>query len=547
MANASIRDLGNNQGLLYITEIDGTTFINGGMVNNADSVDIIKRDALNRAPVGTKTAPQGTFTVDSITVNGTITSLTIDLVEQFDTGTPITLTSGAEETAAADIAAAVNAHVPVSGERYRATVNGTTVYFSTVNNVGSLVNGDSINEVHTGTAAFTDTDIDGGQNGNEAYSEINGRRYWLDANFGPTGCSGSGTALINNLTNAIEITDAVVKRGNEGGIPVNKNVIDSNLRIADYVRLENVQVIFMAPGISTPLEFIPTNTATLGDTLIMYGIGNVVAFTDLTVATGGNIKMTNQVAYESDTVEKAISFRFVNDATEGLVWAEQWRSVPFIAPGSVGTTQLATTSVTSAILALLSVGTAQLAATSVTTAKMALLAVDSTILAATSVTTPKMALLAVDSTILADNAVTPAKLAANSVETAKILNANVTLEKLESDLAKGFFVVPISFDAGRLGIFEVKVPFDLTVTEVLGSVTFLIENTDDKTFIGKNNAGTAWTGGQIDFTGGAVFGNSFTSSPTGNNNYLAGQVIKLETLATTPGGNVTLTICYNRD
>lgn len=537
MATASIRDLGNGFGYLYITAIDGTTFINAGITNDAGGVDTIKSDALNRAPVGTTTSPQGIYEINTITIAGLLTDATIDGVSQFDVGSPITLGLGGEIQAATDLRDAINAYIPASGSNYKATSTGEVVYVAPVDDVGSSLNGDFVSVAYTGTSIIITYSIDGGQDGDEEVSEINGRRYWLDADFGPTGCSGSGTAVVGDLTNAIEITAYVVKRGAEGGLPIDVPSIDVNLKVADYTRLEKVQILEVEPGAPTDIEFVPTNSATIGDTLILYTTGAVSTFTDLTVAAQGNMMLTNQVSFVSASAEESISLRLYNDPTNGLVWVEMWRSIPAIGAGGIGTTELAAVSVTTGKLALLAVDstildddavtTVKILDLNVTTAKIDDLAVTNTKLGLLSVDTPQLALLAVDSTILDDDAVT----------TIKILDANITVAKLETSLTKELIVVPVSFEeAGVMGLIKVTIPYDCDVLAINAAVTKLIEATDDATIIPKNNAGTAMTSGQIDLSASAPLGNIFSSAPTANNSFIAGEVLSLESSKTNPGG-----------
>jgi len=534
MANASIVDFGNEQGLLYITEIDGTTFINAEIDNNQAGVDEVKRDALNRAPVGGQVNPFATFEVELVTVAGNLTTLNINGINQLSS-TP-TLDSP-EEDSATEIAASINAHTPATGPNYTASSSGKIVYIYPAENVGSSLNGQVVTETHTGTATLNYTNIDGGQDGNEEYSQINGRRYWMDADYGATGCSGAGTALPGDLTNAIEITPYVIKRGAEGGIPIYDQTVDANLKLVDYVRLENIQQISVRMGAPTTLEFIPTNTAVLGDVLVMYSTGSTITFEDLTVATQGNIMLSQQTSYPSDGEEEAIAFRLVNDSVNGMVWAEMWRSIPAIGAGLVGTTELAALSVTTGKMALLAVDstildddavtTVKILDLNVTEAKLADLSVTNGKLGLLSVDTPQLALLSVDSSILDDDA----------VETAKILDGNVTVAKLESSLQKELIVVPVSFEeAGVMGLIKVTIPYACDVTAIDAAVTKLIEASDDATIIPKNHAGTAMTSGQIDLTAASPLGNIFSSAPTANNSFVAGEVLSLESAKATVGG-----------
>lgn len=536
---SQLSKLGNGVGILLVTDETSLNYIIPGIDNTPDNVQVVKAQALTGAAEGFPISANGGVTFVSITANDTINDFTVDGVRQFDITSPIAISIGAEGDAATALAIAVNNFIPVSGANYKAYVVGSQVILEAPSSFGSSVNGHVVNITVglPGSQTITETDIGGGGEGGGDISSITGVRVYINATSG---------AVVGDITapGTYEITPHMVMQGTQGAITSISQTIASESLTA-LPRTTQITKIELGASAPTNLNTMSGEFA-LNDIIV---VTNTSAFTvtmqDLSLGTG-NLKL-NPTSFAMINDDYVMWFMYMEDATDGVVWREINRSHKTIIPDSVTDVELAN----------LSVGTTELQALSVTTPKIALAAIDNTLLAASSVATAniqalaitnaEIGLLAVETANIQALAVTDAELAANSVTTPKILDANVTLAKLETKLTKGFFVVPISFDTGRLGIFEVKVPFDLTVTEVLGSVTELIEATDDKTFIGKDNGGVAWTGGQIDFPGGTVFGNSFTSSPTGNNTYLAGQVFKLETLAVTPGGNVTLTICYTQD
>ena len=131
----------------------------------------------------------------------------------------------------------------------------------------------------------------------------------------------------------------------------------------------------------------------------------------------------------------------------------------------------------------------------------------------------------------------------DAVTTPKILDEAVTADKVSSGLKVTDFTMPISWETNELGIVKRYIPYDnFTVTGVFLSVSKGIEATDDKTLIVKNDAGTAMTGGQIDVPAGDPIGNDFTSSPSANNSFVAGEAMQFETLAATPGGKAVVTV-----
>ena len=101
-----------------------------------------------------------------------------------------------------------------------------------------------------------------------------------------------------------------------------------------------------------------------------------------------------------------------------------------IAPGTVGTTEIADNSIGADDLAPNSVGTAELTDGSVTTAKIADNAVSTAKISDASITTAKLANNAVNTPNIADNAVTSTKINSGAVGTDQLADASVTAEKI---------------------------------------------------------------------------------------------------------------------
>ena len=531
-------NFGNGVGLLYSTKIDGITFIDSGTDNNKAGANKMKADALNVAPIGTTVKAVGIIEIAAVAVSGALTSLTINGVQQIDIGAPPALTAGAAMSVSATaVATAVNAHVAAAGENYIAQSSGGFVYLYTANNVGSSVNGHVVTGINTGTATINYTNMANGANGNEAYSQLNGIRFWINATAGAT---------VGSLVGATEITPKLVMRGSQLGYPISSLAINADLALATVVRTGNTQQIAVNVGAPTVLEYIPTNNAVLGDILYLYADNFEVTVTDQSVAAQGNFMLTNQLSFVSSDVEELIAVRLIDHSTNGLMWAEIARSIIGIAAGAVGTTELAALSVTTTELAALSVTTAKIAANAVTTTEIAANTIQAGDIAGNTITateiapqtidTTELALLSVDNSVLDDDAVT----------TVKILDANVTLAKLEASLLVESFTMPISWETGEQGIIKRKIPYDFTVTECFLTITKDVAGTDDATLIFKNDAGTAFTGAQIDVTAGVPLGNDFTSTPSANNTFLAGETMWFETIKTTPGGKGVVTVCGTR-
>ena len=147
----------------------------------------------------------------------------------------------------------------------------------------------------------------------------------------------------------------------------------------------------------------------------------------------------------------------------------------------------------------------------------------------------------------AAGAVEANELNADAVITSKILDANVTVAKLETSLTYELIVTDVSFEeAGVMGLMKFTIPYDCVVTKIDAAVVKLIEPTNDATIIPKNNSGAVMTAGQIDLTAASPTGNIFSSTPSGNNTFTAGQVMSLETSKVTVGGIAKVSVRLTR-
>jgi hypothetical protein len=132
----------------------------------------------------------------------------------------------------------------------------------------------------------------------------------------------------------------------------------------------------------------------------------------------------------------------------------------------------------------------------------------------------------------------------DKVVTAMILDDNVTVAKVEDDLKRGFAVAEVTFETGEQGDYKIEFPFPCTVEKIYARATKAIAATDDGTITPKDNAGTTMTAGTITFTASDAFGTAYSSTPTANNTFAAGEYMTLTTAKTTAGGKVQVTVKY---
>jgi len=152
-------------------------------------------------------------------------------------------------------------------------------------------------------------------------------------------------------------------------------------------------------------------------------------------------------------------------------------------------------------------------------------------------------------TITGDASVTKAgalTIANNAITTVKIDDAAVTAAKLDANSNKAQITIPISFeDASELGVLEFKMCFDCTVDAIHGTVTKPFVSTG--THIFKDDTGTVLTGSQIDMSSALTLGNIVSTTPTANNSFSAGDVIKIETSTSgADGGKSVINLCCTK-
>ena len=87
--------------------------------------------------------------------------------------------------------------------------------------------------------------------------------------------------------------------------------------------------------------------------------------------------------------------------------------------------------------------------------------------------------------------------------------------------------------------------FDCTVDAIHGTVTKPFVSTG--THIFKDDTGTVLTGSQIDMSSALTLGNIVSTTPTANNSFSAGDVIKIETSTSgADGGKSVINLCCTK-
>ncbi len=145
-----------------------------------------------------------------------------------------------------------------------------------------------------------------------------------------------------------------------------------------------------------------------------------------------------------------------------------------------------------------------------------------------------------DATISKAGALT---IANDAISTVKIADDAVTAAKLDDDANRVQVVIPVSFEsAGEIGAVDYKICFPCTIEAIHGTVTKPFTSTGTHVF--KDNGGTVLTGSQIDMSSALLLGNIVSSTPTANNTFVAGDVIRIETsVSGAVGGKSSVTLC----
>lgn len=319
-----IQDLGT-VGYLYKTAPDGTTIITTER-NTVDGVRAMQQQGTANAPVVAARSAVGTITVTSVASAGSITNIDIAAVNQI--GANIVVTSSTASVVATQIATAINAFTPASGDNYTAQAVGAVVsVFSSASN-GSAANGLTITVSVTDiTIVTTTTAFTNGSSQIGVYDTTFGYRFYINADY-------NGTAVPTSLTNAVEITEYMTVRGLQSGIMTVSATVATD-RITGLSRscaITQIIVDTESSAASDVLAFIQTEGFVEGDSIRLRALdsGRITTLEDATVTASPigtkNIYLTDAQSYAlAGLVSIALQLR--NDPTLGLCWIETSRSI----------------------------------------------------------------------------------------------------------------------------------------------------------------------------------------------------------------------------
>jgi len=311
--------------------------------------------------------------------------------------------------------------------------------------------------------------------------------------------------------------------------------VDYATSYPDFVYVENI--IVGTVTLVGPLAISPSGTPTTGQKVLITWNASVTT-------TGVPITIFGETVPDQLSTKNFIAECIYT----GVAWVVN--ILPdFAGVGIIGEDRLAASSVTTAKIADNSVELAkmyELATGSVifgnaSNRPTALSVADSTIVVGDSSTGLVSVAVSGDATLAKTGALT---IANSAVTTAKIDDGAVTAAKLDSNVKRFSFTVQIDFSsASRLGgTINIPICYNCVIDDLHGTVMDPVLSTCSSIF--KDDSGTVMTGSQIDITTGHLLGNVVNSTPTANNVFSSGDVLKIEpSAAGTLAGEVLYTIC----
>jgi len=296
------------------------------------------------------------------------------------------------------------------------------------------------------------------------------------------------------------------------------------------------------------LSYVFSGAATAPYTIVPTGSPDKDTFVEIVWNANLTVGASALQIFGISVPNELIASKFIAECLyDGAAWIVTIRP-SFDEVGIVSSDRLASDSVTTAKIADNSVELAkmyELATGSVifgnaSNRPTALSVADSTIVVGDSSTGLVSVAVSGDATLAKTGALT---IASDAITTAKIADDAVTSAKLDDDSNRTQVVIPTSFEtAGEIGVLEYKICFPCTIEAIHGTVTKPFTSTG--THIFKDDTGTVLTGSQIDMSNALTLGNIVSTTPTANNTFVAGDVIKIETsVSGAVGGRSTIVLC----
>lgn len=570
MANGAT-DLGNGLGYIYQVKPDGTTII-AAINNNSNGERTAKLLAAQSYSISMNKRAVGTIVLGSVVGEGNVTAVTIGGVNQINANIPYVV--GPLATIATNIAAGINNFTPGSGPDYIAVAQGATVYIYAPVNQGSAVNGLIISFATTGGLNSSTTTFTFGSNASSIFDEVSGYRFFINANY-------NGTAPVNSLTNAVEITDYITPRAlNTSFDTQSKTIASGIINITRKSCLTHIIVDTQGGAGTDDLDSINLADGAENDILVLWGANSarVTTFTS-----SGNINLVN--AFATADLDTAIVLRYNSGSFYEVsrsgnnfvpsVAAFRAANYPFLSTGAQARTTLVASNNTTVTLTVNSSKKYEIVSGSVTLSSGNY----EIILSTTGALPGDVFNIQYDATVVIgsfnviiqgysltaeealyggltfpfvfdgtnwDNSGRSYDISTYPIQTANIGNGQVTTAKLATNLKYEVLTFPVSFESGEQAMNKITIPYAGTVSEIYAISTKAIAGTDVATITPKNNAGTTMTSGTITFAISDPINTAYTATPSANNTFVAGDVLQFVSAKTTAGGKALVTVKVTR-
>jgi hypothetical protein len=576
MANQGIEDIGLGIGYLYKVDVDGTTILQP-YLNTEENARNLNVEGLKGTAVALKQRPTGTITVDTITGSGNITAITVGGWDQIGAAIPYTGGVTTVSALAALINTAINNFDNGSNKNYTAIVTGAVVTLVGDDDTGSDDNGDAISVVNTGNSTYTTVAINGGSDATELYNQSYGFRFFINADYDASGCSGAGSATADSLTNAIEITRYIVPRTLTSAIDVQNLIIVSGaLTITRKSILTEVFIDTESSAGTDDLDTISVTGFADGDTIVFRGenSGRITTFKDGT----GNIELQSANDFDTADLETAITVQLIGSSwyevsrtSQSIGVTADYRTAGF---GFFGIDTFNTAAVATSGTVTFNGGTDskyQKLTGGVTLIGNSSYALgtgvngDKIVLEYdAAVTEGAFALSIFGITLTTEQALNGGLIFEAEYKsgawyprvypnlndgatytyqsaTESYKNDSVTIDKVSDSIITELLLVDVSFETGRLGDYKIKFPYACTVVEINSWATNTIEISDDADLNFKDNSAASMGSGS--FTAGDTIGTGIsTITPSTNNTFAVDEMMTITSTKGTVGGDAKCSI-----
>lgn len=561
---AGISDLGNGIGYIYVTDTTDTNDIKYNILNESLGARAAKLLGMQSSNIGSNLQAYGIIVVGTPSGSGNISAVNVDGVNQMKVSVSFTIASTAAEIAT-DIETNINNTTPGSGYNYTALAINGTVYLYAPLSAGASANGGVITVSISANLTVTTTDVDNGSTSSStSYDESSGFRFFIDSSAGAVEGTNSG----------VEITDYICPKGLNSGIPVvAATIADGEVNITRVSAIQYLVVDTEGAAGTDDLDYINPIGFTIGDVIILNGTS---ASRVVTVTNSGNI--ITQGAVNFDTGNKAnniilgytgTSWVELSKSTTAVPTAAEFRTAnfPFLTSTAYGSTGLSPADNTTVTLTANSSTQRQVINSSATLTTGNYVVTCSTTGAKkgdwfliqydAQVTVGSYDVIIGDLTLSDADALTGGIVVIAyyegtvwqyshfkdfgsyaKVQTADYAADSITVAKVEDNLKYEVIVFPVSFNPGETAQNKIEMPYSGTVSKMTAYSTSIIG--DDSTITPKNNTGTVMGSGTITFSASDPVNTGYTSTPSTNNTFVAGDILEFLTQTSTLGSGTAL-------